>query len=219
MINKWDEKLSMDYENGFYLTSDTSRIGNVIAHYELYKKIIDLPGDVVELGVFRGGSLVQFATFREILENEKSRKIIGFDVFGEFPQADNAADTVFREKWVKETGNTFLEKEEIYASLAHKNIGNVELVKGDILETLPRYLQEHPHLKVSLLHIDTDIYTPSKVGLELLFDKVVKNGVIVFDDYGVAGETEAVDEFLKDKDYVIHKFGFSHRKPSYIIKK
>lgn len=219
MINKYDETNAMDYENGFYLTSSVSRLGNIMAHYELYKRIINIPGDVIELGVFKGGGLIQFATFRELLENENSRKIVGFDVFGKFPQADHKADQAFREKWIRETGNSFLTDMEIYESLRYKKIDNVELVKGDIAETLPIYIEQHPHLKVSLLHIDTDIYAPSKTGLELLYDKVVKNGVIIFDDYGVAGETEAVDEFLSDKDYVISKFSFSHRKPSYIIKK
>lgn len=219
MINKYNENDSMDYENGFYLTSDISRLGNIMAHYELYKKIINLPGDVIELGVFRGGTFIQFATFRELLENEKSRKIIGFDVFDEFPEADNVIDEEFRRKWIKETGNSYLDIDELYISLKYKGIGNVELIKGDIIETLPQYVDKHPHLKISLLHIDTDIYKPSKIGLEILYDKVVKNGVIIFDDYGVAGETEAVDEFLENKNYIINKFAFSHKKPSYIIKK
>ena len=86
MIGKYDEEKCFDYENGFYLTSQPYRLGNILAHYELYKKILDIPGDVIELGVFKGGGLIQFATFRELLENEKSRKIVGFDVFGEFPE-------------------------------------------------------------------------------------------------------------------------------------
>lgn len=45
-------------------------------------------------------------------------------------------------------------------------------------------------------------------------------GVIIFDDYAtVEGETIAIEEFLKDKDYVINKFRFSHTKPSFIFKK
>ena len=55
MINKWNEEEAFFYENGFYLTSGVSRIGNILSHYELYKKIINMPGDVVECGVFRGG--------------------------------------------------------------------------------------------------------------------------------------------------------------------
>ena len=82
MINRFDESKAFDYENGFYLTSSVSRMGNILSHYELYKKIMDLPGAIVECGVFCGGALIQFASFRELLETENSRKIIGFDVFG-----------------------------------------------------------------------------------------------------------------------------------------
>lgn len=219
MIYKYNEEYAFEYENGFNLTSDVYRLGNMMAHYELYKKIIGLPGDVIELGVFKGGSLIQFSTFRELLENEKSRKIIGFDMFGEFPNAHNEADKQFRKEWVKNTNNEYLTIEELYKSLEHKKIGNVELIQGDITITLKKYIEKHPELRLSMLHIDTDIYEPAKIGLELLYDRVVPGGVIIFDDYGtVAGETLAVDEFFKDKVFNIKKFPFSHAKPSYIIK-
>lgn len=55
MINKWNEEDAMFYENGFYLTSKISRISNIFSHYEIYKRIVNLPGDVIELGVYRGG--------------------------------------------------------------------------------------------------------------------------------------------------------------------
>ncbi len=221
MIGKFDETKSFGYENGFYLTSEPYRMGNILAHYELYKKILDLPGDVVELGVFKGGSIIQFATFRELLENERSRKIIGFDIFGEFPQTEKLeSDKEFVNKWNKQHMGEFLSREDIYKSLEVKDIHNVELVKGDICQTLDEYLEGNPHMRISFLHIDTDVYEPAKAGLEKLFDKVVRGGVIVFDDYGtVEGETIAIDDFLRDKEYIIRKFPFSHVKPSYIIKK
>ena len=84
---KYTVEKTFDYENGFMLTSAPYRLGNMMAHFELYKKIIHLPGDVVELGVFKGNSLIQFATFRSLLENDNSRKIVGFDAFGTFPMA------------------------------------------------------------------------------------------------------------------------------------
>lgn len=221
MIGKFDEKECFDYENGFYLTSEPYRMGNIIAHYELYKKIIDLPGDIIELGVFKGGSLIQFATFRELLENEKSRKIIGFDIFGEFPQAQKVeSDKKFIDKWNQQHMGEFLSREDIYNSLGNKKIGNVELVKGDINRTVDEYLALKPNTRISLLHIDTDVYEPSKTGLERLYGRVVRGGIIVLDDYAVVeGETIAVDEFFADKDCSIRKFPFSHSKPSYIIKK
>lgn len=218
MINRFDEGKAFDYENGFYLTSHVSRMGNILAHYELYKKILDIPGEVIECGVFRGGTLIQFATFRELLETENSRKIIGFDVFDYFPEAQNDADKKFRDVWVKQTNNEFLTQEELYKSFAHKKIENIELVKGDILRTVQRYVDDHPELKIALLHIDTDIYEPAKEALRVFYDRVVKGGIVAFDDYGtVGGETLAVDEFFKNR-ISLHKFRFAQRKPSFLVK-
>lgn len=221
MIGKWDERKKFDYENGFYLTSEPYRLGNIMAHYELYKKIIGVPGDIIELGVFKGGGLIQFSTFRELLENENSRKIIGFDVFGRFPQGERLeSDKQFVSNWNELFQNEFLSKDDIYRSLEIKNIHNVQLVEGDICDTVAKYLKENPQTRISLLHIDVDIYEPAKVGLEKLFERVVRGGVIILDDYAcIEGETLAVDEFFTGRDYIINKFPFSHAKPSYIIKR
>lgn len=220
MIGEFNEDKMFEYENGFYLTSEPYRLGNIMAHYELYKKILELPGDVVELGVFKGSSLIQFCTFRELLENENSRKIIGFDMFDEFPVVNKIeSDKEFVDLWNDRFQGEFLTKEDIYKSLKLKNIGNVELIKGNILDTVDEYLLKNPCARFSLLHIDVDVYEPAKVGLEKLFDRVVRGGVIVFDDYAtVEGETLAIEEFLADTKYILKKFKFSHKKPSYIIK-
>ena len=82
----FDPEKNWDYENGFYLTSNITRIAKLLAHYELYKRIVNLPGHVIEFGVFKGVSLIQWLTFRDIQENPFSRKVIGFDMFGEFPK-------------------------------------------------------------------------------------------------------------------------------------
>ena len=92
-------------ENIYHLKTDTTRISTLINHYELYKKIISLPGDVVECGVFKGISLTRFLTFREILENNYSRKIYGFDVFGKFPKPKYQDDKSFLKKWEKNAGD------------------------------------------------------------------------------------------------------------------
>ncbi|MFB1049906.1 TylF/MycF/NovP-related O-methyltransferase [Paraliobacillus sp. JSM ZJ581] len=220
MINKYLFENAFDYENGFILTSEPYRIGNILSHYELYKKIINLPGNVIELGVFKGNSLVQFATFRELLENEKSRQIIGFDMFGEFPSVNEVkSDMAFVDKWNKQFNDSYITKKELELSFQHKRISNIQLVEGNIMDTLPSYIKEKPQEKIALLHIDCDVYEPSALALELLFDRVVKGGVIVFDDYGtVEGETRAVDEFFEKHHYSIKKFSFSHTKPSYIVK-
>jgi predicted O-methyltransferase YrrM len=220
IINSFDTDKAFDYENGFNATSDVSRTGKMLAHYELYKLILDLPGDVAEFGVFKGASLIRFASFRELLENEKSREIIGFDTFGTFPDTQHEDDQSTLKNFVDVTGGESFSVENLNDIMAHKNISNVSFVSGDICETLPQYLSDNPHKRFSLIHIDTDIYEPAKVILANVYNKLVRGGVIVFDDYtSFAGETLAVDEFLdQHKDLKLNKFPFSHGIPSYIVK-
>jgi len=70
---------AFDYENNFYLSCDMTRISKILAHYELFKKVIDIGGEIIECGVFKGASLARFAMFREIFANPFSKKIIAFD--------------------------------------------------------------------------------------------------------------------------------------------
>jgi len=219
IYSEYDTEKQFDYENGFYLTSKSARLGKIIVHYELYKMINNLPGDIVEFGVFKGASLIKFATFRELFENSYSRKIIGFDVFDKFPETDFVDDKKHREDFIKNAGESSITLEGLHEVMEYKKFQNVELVKGDILETAPRYIADNPQLKISLLHIDVDIYEPSKVILETMYDSVVEGGLIVLDDYGVfPGETKAVDDFFHGKSVPINKFPFSQSSPSYIIK-
>jgi hypothetical protein len=210
-----DEQWS--YENGFYLTSNVKRLSKAIAHYELYKKIMDLPGHVVECGVYKGASFTRLLTFREILESPHSRKIIGFDAFGKFPEQHDSADAEFIERF-EGIGGEGISKADLISAMEHKGLGNYELVEGEISETLPEYLSDHPELKIALLHVDVDVYQPSVVILEHLYHRVVTGGIVVFDDYGtVAGETRAVDEFFAGKKIKIQKLSISHI-PAYVVK-
>jgi len=214
----FDSEMCWDYENGFYLTSHPNRIGKLVAHYELYKKIVHLPGEILEFGVFKGASFIRLLTFRELLESTYSRKIIGFDAFGEFPLSGNKDDNKYAKHFENYAGKG-ISQSELETIIDFKSFNNYELMQGNIIETLPKYFEKNPQIKISYLHIDTDVYEPAKIILEHCFDRVVKNGLIVLDDYPtVLGEVNAVDEFFKDKDYVINKLSISHI-PSFIVKK
>lgn len=205
------------YENGFYLTSHPSRIGKLLAHYELYKRIVDLPGHIVECGVLKGASLVRFATFRQLLESPHSRRIIAFDAFGKFPTTGDSGDDGFIANFEAVAGPGF-SVDELQAVLRHKQFADIELVAGDIVVTVPRYVDEHPELKIALLHLDVDVYRPTQVVLERLYDRLVSGGLLVLDDYGtVAGETRAVDEFFRDRGATVRKLPLAHI-PAFVCK-
>jgi len=214
----FDTEKCWDYENGFYLTSHVTRLSKLLAQYELYKTIIDVPGHVVECGVYKGASFLRFATFREILENPYSRKIIGFDAFGKFPEgAEDAANQAFIRRF-SEQGGDGISRDAFIQVLAHKGFENTELVKGDICSTVPQYVAEHPELRIALLHLDVDVYAPSKVVLDHLYERIVQGGLLLMDDYGIIpGETQAVDELVQknDRQLRIEKLPISHI-PAYI---
>ena len=183
-------------ENIFYLQGQTGRIGKLLAHYELYRQITDLPGAVVELGVYKGASLMRFAAFRDLLENEASREIHGFDAFGVFPRdgVGDAGDRAFIERFEGERGEG-VSRALLQDLLERKGVGNVHLHEGNIFDTVPALLERRPELRIALLHLDVDVYEPTAFALERLVAHMVPGGLILFDDYGmVAGATRAGDE-------------------------
>lgn len=219
MITLPDFERAFDYENDFYLSCDPSRLGKVLAHYELLKKALHVPGAIVECGVFKGTSLARFAMLRHLFGNAASRKIIGFDVFGKFPETNFEADRKPRQKFVEEAGDSSISTEQLLDVLRRKGVEqNVELVEGNILKTVPDYVAKRPALKIAILNLDTDIYEPAVTILEYLFPKIVSGGILILDDYGVfPGETKAVDDFFANRSILIEKFPFCST-PCYIVK-
>ena len=92
MIELPDFEKTYDYENYFYWTSDTQRVGKLLAHYELFKIAQKSEGSIVECGVFKGASLIRFAVFRKLFPVSEQKKIIGFDSFAEFPHTEFEPD-------------------------------------------------------------------------------------------------------------------------------
>ena len=207
---------SFDYENNFYLSCDNSRIGKMIAHYELFKLSSKIPGCIIECGVFKGASLIRFATFLKLLKSNK--KIIAFDTFGKHTTTKISSDHK-RRKILLSHGKEAISEKQLMNILKRKGLEkNIQLIKGDITETVPNYLKLNPKLKISLLNLDVDFYEPSMSILENFYPKLSKGGILMLDDYGVwDGETMAVDEYFIDKKIKIRKHMFS-KTPSYIIK-
>jgi|ETN02SMinimDraft_4_1059925.scaffolds.fasta_scaffold21052_2 hypothetical protein len=219
MIVLPEKNLEFEYENGFYLTCEVSRIGKFIAHYELYKSIDHLSGAIVECGVYKGVSLTRFAMFRNLFEKQIKRKIVAFDTFDTFPKTQFEEDIPLRQNFIDESGDQSIGKSQLLEILNEKNCGeSLDLISGDICETVPEFVSNNPDLKIALLNLDVDIYEPSVVILEYLFPLLVKGGILILDDYGTfPGESQAVDDYFKGQSIEIQKFPFC-KTPRYIIK-
>lgn len=196
-IRGLDSNNVWDYENAFYWFSHPTRINKLLAHYDLYKSIIDIPGDVFELGVYKAASLIRLATFRSLLENDFSRKIVGFDAFGKFPKENinSKIDLDFIDDFEKEAGDG-LSLKQVKDLFERKKIQNFSLNEGNVFNTLEAYLNQFPATRIAFLHLDLDVKDATQFALDLLYERVVPNGLIVFDDYNAAGGvSEVVDKF------------------------
>ena len=179
-----------------------------------------IPGDILELGVFKAVSFLRLCNFRTAIENDFARKIVGFDAFGKFPNSSLSLSTDhdFIKVWEGESGDG-LSIQEVNKLIEFKGIQNIGLVEGDIRETIPHYLAKFPWTKIALLHLDLDVYEPTKYALEFLFPYISSGGIVMLDDYStVEGANKAVDDFVVEKNLSVLRGKFNAT-PSYFIKK
>jgi SAM-dependent methyltransferase len=184
-----------DAENIWYQEAPVSRLAKALAQYDVYRSILHLPGDVAEFGTFKGTSLVRLATYRDVLESAHARVIYGFDVFGEMPDGESTEDVDVARRFGNQ--GECLSLAETEALMLDKGFENVELVAGDILETLPRFLDERPALRLALVNVDVLLKPVTADVIRRCAERLVPGGVLMLDDYGkAAGATEAAEEFL-----------------------
>lgn len=215
-----------DAETHFHLMMNEERLAKFVVHWEAMKMASQVPGAIVECGVFKGTSFVRFALMRQLLGGNFSAKLIAFDVFSDdFPDTRYEQDKAQREHWIETAGGSSISVQQLTDTLDRKNISNFEMIAGDVVQTAPEYAKKNQGLKISLLNVDIDFVEPTLTVLEQFYDRVSRGGVILLDNYAgegtsgqsYHGDTYAVDQFLLDKKVKINKFPFAAR-PAYIIK-
>jgi hypothetical protein len=182
-------------------------LARFLAKHEIFKSILTTHGSIVECGVYAGGGLMTWAQFSSIHEPyNHTRRVIGFDTFAGFPEVHEKDSPRAQSEHLVRGGLKIapdMQQEiEHLAAIHDRNrplghISKVELVAGNACETIPRYVAEHPHLLVSLLYLDFDIYEPTRASLKALWPRIVKGGVVAFDELNCPefpGETLALLE-------------------------
>lgn len=159
-----------------------------LALYEIFKLVLPVKGSVVECGVFRGFSLMAWAKLSAILEPENlTRRIYGMDSFSGFPAigvrdqnltTDNRSGDLLADSHDELT--RLIQEYDADRFLGH--LRKVELIRGDMVDTIPKFIRDHPHVLVSLLFIDCDLYEPTRVALETFLPRMPKGAVLAFDD-------------------------------------
>lgn len=182
----------------FHYLCDTHRFQKLLARADLVRMVVDVPGEIVDCGTFKGVSTLQFAQFLQIYRPHHAARVVSFDTFEAFfpcvrpDEAASAKDHM--DRFYEASAYDQLTEAVARLGLSHR----VEIVKGDIVETMPRYIADKPGFRISLLHCDLDVFAATKAVLETAWSKVSVGGIVVFDEYAVRnwGESDAADAFF-----------------------
>ncbi len=222
---------SLDAVKLFPVLARRQLLKRFLAHAELFLKTVEIPGDIIELGVFRGLGLMTWANLLEsYCIGDRTKVVYGFDNWQGFKNL-SIKDGPQIESVQKKSGG--FSPESYYDELLNAISifdsdrfipwkARIELIKGNIEETVPRFTEENPGARFSLIHFDCDLYVPTKRALEALWPRLSRNGIMLFDEYSIhdwPGETTAVDEFFEDKTQVkIKTLPWTNVPAGYVIK-
>ena len=178
------------------------KVARYIAH-------ADIPGDIVECGVWRGGAMALVA--RVLLAERAARYIHLYDTFAGHPKPGaehnnslfgGVGAQEWREGWAASP-----------REVAERNM----LDAGQSYDNFMLYVGQVEHADVAthtlaLAHIDIDWYEAIVAILPRLWDCLSPGGVLIVDDYGhYDGQKKAVDEFFADKPVLLHRIDYSCR--------
>jgi hypothetical protein len=163
------------------------------AHYEVFQRIQDLPGDIVECGVYKGASLLTFARFMETFcSGDRTRQVLGFDHFRGLAERSDNDGLDERVGNTADGWNSSSFRDTLFSIVDAFNQDSfvpqrprVALIDGDVCETAKQYAADHPGLRISLLHLDMDLYAPTLAALEAFWPRVVTGGIVMFDEFAI----------------------------------
>jgi hypothetical protein len=189
-----------------------------LALYEIFKRVRNVKGSIVECGVFQGFGVMTWAKISAIMEPVNlTRRIYGFDTFEGFPSLSDK-DRSITSNHVKE-GDLYANSYDELNELIHihdstrflGHIPKVELIRGDATQTIPKFIETYPHLLVSLLFMDFDLYEPTRIALENFVPRMPRGAVLAFDELDNPlwpGETQAMIDVFKGRIPRIERLDF-----------
>ena len=195
--------------NDFIFSNDLKLVGKFLHRFMHFLNVKHLPGDIVEVGVFKGSGIASFLKFIQIFCPNSNKKIIGFDIFDKDESdrvlnKDSVLDKKFMNAVYDRVNPEELNISSVLSRLKKTKIdpNKFKLIKGDVEITMPIFIKENQGFRASLIYIDIDLERPTYFTLKNLWDRLLPGGVVLFDEYEYHSfsESNGVDKFLKEKN-------------------
>jgi len=164
-----------------------------------------IPGDVVECGVWKGGSMMAAAI--ELMKHHSERKLWLFDTFDGMPpptdadvdcRGKSAAGRMANEGKAQGWKWAYGALDEVRRNLLDTGYpdAKISFIEGKVEDTIPLKAPD----QIALLRLDTDWYESTYHELQHLYPRLAVGGVLIIDDYGHwAGARKAVDQYIEEK--------------------
>jgi hypothetical protein len=199
-----------DAFNNFIFSNDLKVFSKLIARHQLFKETLDVPGDIVECGVFKGSGILTWLKLKKTLCPYSLKKIVGFDMFDQVDLLKSLTgdDKIKMSSLFSNRKFEYNNYKNILESIIYDagfNDGDFELIQGDSSETTYDYVMKRPGMKISLLYLDMDIEKPTYDSLNNLYERVSKGGYIIFDEYACHqwSESKGADKFANEHNLEI----------------
>jgi hypothetical protein len=202
-----------------------------LAHADLFRQTLEVPGDILEVGVFRGLSLMTWANLLECFAiGDRTKRVWGIDNWAGFSslhEADGRANSRVGKSVGGFSPSRYKEELQDAISIFDEDRfvpwkERIRLVEGDASEAIDQLLMEKPGLRFSFVHFDVDLYEPTSHVLHAIWDRVPKGGILLFDEYAIEdwpGETQAVDEFLRvHPEQTVRTLSWTNTPGGFIVK-
>ena len=193
-------------------------LGRILQMHKIYEQILEIPGSVCEFGVHYGASSNVLMNLKSLLEPHNSnRNFYLFDTFAGFVGTSPKDGNQVNERDFainSENYDEFLkEMLSLHNRIRNDNSDvNFEIFKGDASNSVEEFLTENPHVVLSLVIFDMDVYAPTKKVLELVIPRLTKGSIVVIDQFNFAaypGETIALMEVLELNKIEMKKSSFT----------
>lgn len=195
----------------FIFSDDTKILAKLVARTRIFDQIINVPGDIVEAGVYRGSGMLTWLKLKKILAPNALKKVIGFDYFDTESLLNSLSgqDKVSMKSLFEVRGYQHQEGAERFVHDLIANAGfsqnSYELIQGDISQVAQEFVEKRPGLKISCLYLDLDLQYPTYHALNAFWDRVSVGGMVVFDEYAYHqwSEAQGADQFFEEKNIQI----------------
>jgi len=191
-----------DTYNRLMFSGDSRVFNKMMKRAELYMQVKELAGDILEFGVFKGAGLALFLNLKMMYEPNSLMKVIGFDYFNteNLMNTLNGMNKTMMSAVLNRVSSDELSIESVKERLSNFKEDSYKLIEGEAVTSAMQYKIDNPGARIKLLYMDLDLGEPTYTILKTLWSKVVKHGIIVFDEYAYHkwDESEGVDKFLRD---------------------